>query len=403
MRRNLIILNALAIFFFVASWFILGFELNADVMFESSDSKSYLELANWLFHGGETDSTAIRPVLYPVLLGIFYSVFGSFGVWLMQFACWLLTLNLTFVGVTKWSQNAKVGWIASMVMMVNLSLLAHTFQGLTEVVTTALLSVLFFHVVNYWKRYNQPQFGVKLLLIFVALTLVKPVFYYPTLLCLIAVFVAYRKVYFSAPKRLIFPLLVIVPLFFQMTLVQWRHGSFQVSQIAGITFENYYFAQCVRSIEGVEDEQESKEFVAGLSSNERKDYMLLHKGTFVKQFAENVVLNIKGAPDLLTDRYIKRFNGAYTFMEFYNLGALIVNVLGTFVLIFVFLKAFFKRNKDRWVPLFIIGGLLSYFLFTTGLSFWQGDRLTLPAVALWIPLYAVLFYRLGLHLLSKRK
>jgi len=400
-RKQLIIFNVLAITFFFSCWLLLGFDLSDAAMFQTPDAQSYLEVSNWIFKGEQTISTSIRPVLYPAILGSAYFIFGHIGVWALQFILWMLTLNITFKTVVNWSGSPKIAWVSAIVLMVNLSLMAHTFQGLTEVLTAALLSLLFYHVVNYSGKYNQPVFGLKLLLIFVSLTLVKPVFFYPTVLCLILTLFAYGKVYLSSLKKLLYLILIIVPILLQMTLVQAKHGSFQVSQIAGITFDNYYFAQCVRGIEGIEDERESKEFVSQMSSDEKMDYLLQNKGTFVKQFAENVVMNLKATSDLLDKQFVNHSRIAFGYMKYYNFLGLLINVLGAILLASLIMVAFFKRKRQEWIPLFIIGGLLNYFLFTTGISFWQGDRLVLPAIALWIPLYAVLFYRLVAIILRK--
>lgn len=402
-RKQLIILNTVAVASFVFCWIWLGFELSEEAMFTTSDSRSYLEVTKWMFFGDETISTSVRPVLYPTLMGIPYLVFGVIGVWILQFACWLLSVNLTFLSAKKWSNNRTVGWIAATIIILNLSFIALTFHALTEVVATALLSVLCYHVVSYSKRYNQAQFGFKLLLIFVLLTLIKPVFYYPTLLCLILIIFAYRKHYRLSPKKLLFPLLIIVPILLQMIFVQVKHGSFAVSTIAGVTFKNYYFAQCVRGIEKTEDEQSSIQFVNEMNSEERLNYMLDNKGVFVVQFAENLILNIKADPVFLESDFVKKSKTSYSFMQLYNLFSLLVIVIGTILLVLLFLFAFFKRNKEMWIPLFCIGGLSSYYLFTTGLSFWQGDRLVLTSIALWIPLYSVLFYQVGSKLALRFK
>ncbi|MFK7785498.1 MAG: hypothetical protein AB8B56_10295 [Crocinitomicaceae bacterium] len=355
MKKQLVILNILAVAFFFACWFLLGFELSDPMMFKTADSESYLAVAEWIFGGEETFSTSTRPVLYPALLGGSYFAFGEIGVWLLHFACWLLSINLTFISTQKWSKSPIVAWISAVLILGNLSFISLTFHALTEVVTTALLSVLFYHVVSYWKRYNEVQFGVKLLLIFVLLTLVKPAFFYPTIVCLVLMLFAYRKMYLQAPKRLIYPILVIVPILLQMSIVQSHHGSFKVSKIAGITFKYYYFAQCVRTIEGI-NEQESKDFVEPMTSSEQMDYLLDNKGVCVKQFAENVILNMKADPDFLKKEYSKGSDVAFSYMRLYNLFGLCVNLLGGALLSVLFLRAFFKRNREVWVPLLCVGG-----------------------------------------------
>ena len=402
-RKQFYILNSLAIIIFVLAWFWLDLELSERAMFFGADSKDYLHVANWMFYGEETMFTATRPLLYPLLMGIPYALFGVTGVFLLHVACWLITINLTFLTVKKWTGNSVVAWGAAVVIVLNLSLIALIFQGLTELVTTALLSILCYHVVSYRGKFNHIRFGQKLLLLLVLLTLVKPSFYYPTLFTLVILLFAYRKQYRLNPKKLIYPVLIVVPILLQMTLVQVRHGSFTVSKIGGLTFTNYYFSQCVQKIEGLEDNQTAIAFSETMNSDQKRDYMLAHKGVFGVQFIENIVLNVKAGPSFLVMEPKQKPPSAYAYMHDYNLLSLLIHLVGSALLALLFLMAFFKRDKQIWIPLFIIGGISSYYIFITGLSFWQGDRLVLPSIALWVPLYAVLFTSVGSRILARLK
>lgn len=402
-RKHFYILNSLAIITFVLAWFWLDLELSERAMFFGADSKDYLQVANWMFYGDETMFTATRPLLYPLLMGIPYALFGVTGVFLLHVACWLITINLTFLSVKAWTNNQAVAWGAAVVILLNLSLIALVFQGLTELVTTALLSILCHHVVSYRGKFNHLRFGQKLLLLLVLLTLVKPSFYYPTLFTLLILLFAYRKQYRLNPKKLIYPVLIVVPILLQMALVQVRHGSFTVSKIGGLTFTNYYFSQCVQKIEGLGDHQTAIAFSETMNSDQKTDYMLAHKGVFGVQFIENIVLNVKADPSFLVMKSKQSPPSAYGFMRNYNLLSLLVHLAGSALFALLFLMAFFQRNKQVWLPLFIIGGISSYYIFITGLSFWQGDRLVLPSIALWVPLYAVLFTSVGSRILARLK
>lgn len=401
-QKQLVLLNIIAITFFVFCWIMLGFELSDRAMFLAADANDYLSVANWMFSGGETASTITRPILYPALIGLPFKMFGVAGIWVLHFVCWLITINLTFLSAKKWTNNQLVGWISAGVVMLNLSLISLTFQGLTELVTTALLAWFAFHVISNLHQLDRSRFGVKLLAILVLLTLTKPSFYYPTLFCLGFILFAYRKQYLIEPKKIIYPLLVMLPILLQMSLVHARHGSFTVSKIGGLTFTNYYFSQCVRDIEGIEDTQKSIDFSTKMNSDEKLDYIMDHKVVFAVQFVENIVLNIKSDPAFFDAEFSTQPKAAYVYMRFYNTMSLVLHFFGSTFLVVYFLFAFFKKDRQIWIPLFCIGGISSYYLFTTGLSFWQGDRLVLPSIALWVPLYASLFYMVGLKLRAKK-
>ncbi|OFX81075.1 MAG: hypothetical protein A2X12_08225 [Bacteroidetes bacterium GWE2_29_8] len=83
------------------------------------------------------------------------------------------------------------------------------------------------------------------------------------------------------------------------------------------------------------------------------------------------------------------------FMKHYNNVMLILHcifLIFIFPLIFIFIKS---RNFSILIFLVFFSILEFYYIFVTGISFWQGDRLTLPAIAIWSCIYPIiLFYYL---------
>lgn len=387
-KKQLLQLNTVALLVYILFCVFYGFNLSEEIMFSSTDSKGYLEVSNWIFNGEATQYTEKRPLLYPLLIGIPYQVFGVFGIWGLQVLCWLGTINFVFFGVKKWSNSIVLAWFSSVFIMLNLSLIILTFQGITEIVTTALLAYFFYFIGSNRKERKSLYFIHGILLILIALTLVKPLFYYPTLIVLVLLPIFYLKQYRKRPRVILKLVLILLPLLLQMTLVKVRHDTFKVSAIGSETFTNYYFSKCVRDIDGL-DNIESVAHSNGLNTDEKIDYMIEHKGVFAFQFFENLSLNIKGDP-----LYFRPKEGVtslpYSFMIHYNNVTFPLHLLGVLLMLTTIFLSLRKKEYDNLVPVLFIGGLSSYFIITSGLSFWQGDRLVLPSIALWVPLYAVL-------------
>ena len=395
-KTQLIFLSVLALSFYFICWIWLDFELSLESMFSSTDSKGYLEIINWMFDGTETLYTDKRPMLFPILIGIPYQIAGAIGIWIFQIICWLLTINFTFLGAKKWSGKQSIAWISAGVIAINLTLISLTFQGLTEIVTCTLLSIFFYHITSFKRNSNSTKFGNLAVLILISLTLVKPLFYYPTLLAILLLIIAYAKQYRRNPKLIIYPLIILLPLLLQMTFVKVNYGSFTVSTIGKDTFTNYYFSKCVSDIDHMTIDQ-SIDYSNKMSTDEKVNYMLENKGEFAFQFFENIELNIKGEPIFLKKNHARRSTAGYSFMTAYNQLCFPFHILGALLLIVSSIIAFFKKEYQMLIPLLFVGGLSSYFIITSGLSFWQGDRLVIPAIAIWVPLYVTLIYFNFIH------
>lgn len=390
-KKQLLILILISSAFYFICWTYFGFELSEEMMFSSTDSKGYLDVVNWIFGGNETIYTAKRPLLFPLIIGLPYQLFGVAGIWILHFCCWLLTISFTFSGLKKWTNNSTIAWIASSILILNISLIALTFQGITEIVSTALLSLFFYHIARGKKNESKTRFGNIAVLILVLLTLVKPLFYYPTLIGITILLIVNFKVYIKNFKSIIYPVIIVLPLLFQMTFMKVNHGTFAVSTIGKETFNNYFFAKTVRDIEGL-DEEESQEFVHELSRQQQKDYLMQNKGMFIKEFFQNIEFNIKGEPMYLTSDFAPKSILGFEFMAAYNRTTFPLHILGLLLLIITSIVLYIRKEYSLMFQIVFIGGLSTYYIITSGISFWQGDRLVLPSIALWAPLYVFLIY-----------
>mgnify|MGYP000710383924 CR=1 FL=1 len=388
-RKELIIINVICILAYALFWWALEFELSKEVVLSSNDSNSYLAVTDWIFGGEVTGHTGKRPILFPLLMGLPYKLFGLSGIWFLQFLFWLVGINLCVHAITKWTNNKIYGWIVLTILLSNLSLMAMTFHALTEVPTFFFLSVLLYFIVYKIDKFKTIYFIHGVLLILVLLTLIKGAFYYLVLLCIAILVLFYGRQYLKTPRSLFFFGLILLPLLGQMTLVKSLHGEFVVSTIGSDTFKNYYFARAVTEIEG-RDRAEVLAEVENLNSNEIQSYILDHKRGFYNQFTRNIRENVTGESVYLDLGKATRSPKAGSYMHSMNELSYYIHWFGLLAILWSLIISFRAKNFLAVFQIVLLSSLTYYYILTTGLSFWQGDRLVLPIIAIWSTLYVAM-------------
>ena len=110
-KIDLIILNAIALLFYLFVFYQLRIPFEESFMFSTPDAKSYWRVAQWLEVGLESSSVSMRPFLYPLIISV-ASYFGGFiYLWVIQFVFWILSINLLYRTLQKITQNVILIWI----------------------------------------------------------------------------------------------------------------------------------------------------------------------------------------------------------------------------------------------------------------------------------------------------
>ncbi len=389
--RLLLYLLAVTYYAVIAIWY--QFVLSEEVMFFATDSREYREVAAWMLGNADTVHTQTRPLLYPALIAIPYQLAGVYGIWLLQAAAWLLSVDLLFFACYRWTKKYWLSFLTVALFASNVSVIAMSFHALTELLTILGLSLLMWIIARYKDDVKNVRFGNLILLVLLALCLIKPVFFYPFLLTVLMCGVFYFKQYLANVKNLILPMLAIALLLFQMSVVKMRHGSFTVSTISHRTFTEYLFTQGVSRFEKIEFDA-AREIVSAMSENEQSEYLRVHFREYSNLFRDNMDENLKGEPVYLNCTTVVKRSLVDTFQ--YRLYGHLIRPHYWLFYISLILGAYslFKKKWNLLVPLLIAEGLLFYYVFATGLSFWQGDRLTLPIIAIWPVLYLTTLFEL---------
>jgi hypothetical protein len=363
-------------------------------MFSTPDSQTYLDVADWMENGTDTESIAKRPILFPIIILISSKIGGIYGIWFLQFIFWLISANLIFLTIKKLTDNIYFSYAGALLFITNLSLISLTFHALTEVTTTFVLSFLGYFIVTNFSSFKNVRFIHGLILFLVLLTIIKPVFYLPLLFTLLMPlpFFYWRK-YKENPKKLLNLLLILFPLFLQLGIMKTKYGEFKVSKIASITLTDYLLTQGIEKIDGT-DPETANEKANSLSPSEQRKYLMENFSVYFDLFFSNVKSNIKAFSTFLLYPAGKENIPMANFML--EMNSYYYKIHQIFLLLTIILLVILIRKKDlgNLIILILFSSLTAYYIFTTGVSTYQGDRLTLAAISIWIPLYLFILFHL---------
>jgi hypothetical protein len=178
-----------------------------------------------------------------------------------------------------------------------------------------------------------------------------------------------------------------------MGIMKAKYGEFKVSKIASITLTDYLLTQGIEKIEGT-DPETANEKANSLSPSEQRKYMMENFSVYFDLFFSNIKSNIKafstfllypaGYENIPMANYMLEINGYY-----FKIHRIFLFL--TFILFVILLR---RKEYNNLIILFIFSSLTAYYILTTGVSTYQGDRLTLASISIWIPLYAFILHHL---------
>lgn len=390
--KDIILLNViiLTIYFLVLSSLKIG--ISEKILFSTPDSRDYLNAGKEIFQNSiGTDASTRRPFLYPLLIIIASKTGDPFCLWLVQFLFWTASINFTYLSLLKMTANKYLSFFASLAVALNFTLLVLTLHALTEVITVFLLSLLIFFVSHVASSRKELGFPHVILLILCLLTVVKPMFLVPMVLFLLVMPVFYLKKYLQRPIFLVVLLLVLSPLIFQTAFMKSRHGTFSISNIGPKTFKAYLLKQGMNKIEDARNNNHNDKEIAQKADNltvaETFDLLFDNKLLYLNLYFKNINENTDAAPVFLSypkgfehkmlAKFMRKTNKVYTILHF-------VFFIPVIFMIYIFFK---KRDMDNLLLMLIMSGLSWYIFLSSGISFWQGDRLVIIALPVWISLY----------------
>jgi hypothetical protein len=376
-HHALLLATSLVFYAWATHW--LGISFNRTYFWSTPDAQTYKSTMDWWLHDRFTTAFQTRPWGYGAFLALAFSLGEEQACGLFQLVFWLGTLQLMFWAVRSATSNLKAAWVCALLMMLNLTFVVLTAHGLTEVLTTFLVAVGTAWTVRSTAGIQRPVFWPVLLLIVCMLTLLRPVF--EPLLWMCALFALRAAWPLSRGWMAVLCIgLCALAIGYQMHLVEAQTGRYKISFIGERTFGWFLVPQTYMHVNTI-PLQAASQAVQDWNREQQILFLLQHPFTTLSCYYDNVLESIKGLANLLyTNQPFSR-----SWMSFLNGFMYRLHTLLPFVLLWAWRAGW--RWPERNVRMLWIGWALIwlYMVATSGISFWQGDRLLLP---LW-PLFLV--------------
>lgn len=384
--RTQIIFN----FFLVLFYFIIihfsKYDISESILFSSPDAQQYLNTSTEFFNFNLQGNSITRTFFYPLIILFTHYLLGYKALWLFQFLCWLISVNVLFISIYKCTKNMVYSLLVALIMAINLSFIVLTLHALTEVLTIFLLSLLVFVFAHFPIKSIKASHYVLLITGLLAVT--RPVFYYIWTGYLLYHVVYYHTLFIKNHKNILITLLVIFPVVLQLAVMKIKYGEFKLSYIDKYTLEAYLLAQVIHTKDTTISFEEAQ--IKAKQLDDKKKFMLNNFKTVSNLMLNNIYENLQGYPSLF---YLPGFEhesyGRYmVLMNTYYFNLHIIFILPVWVYIFLL----FKRKDGNYKVFLFIYAICLYITFTSGISFWQGDRLLITLLPLWLFLYGIVFY-----------
>lgn len=396
---SLLLLIASGIYVFIMLYFHYGYFVN-ETMFQSIDARSYNNVADWLLDKiDHTGYTSIRPFLYPLFIAITKSIAGINGIWIFQFFLWLSSGILIFSGLKRLTLPTYLCVITSILFYSNVSLVLLTIHALSEVTTTFFIC-FYLYVIVMKDKIKKENFWGYLILASSLLTIIRPVFQILLLVNLIYVGVmVFRQKYLNRKSFYLKIFLALIPIFIQLLIMKTEHGKFAISNIAAPTLKNYFFSEVYSVTNHITIEEarvQASRFTIGDMSTYLVDNFQYSWDAYWRIFQTNI-RSVSGIidfpkPNPFLHSYMKQVNAIYWIIHL----VMTAGVLGYFILMYR------RRNKKEMNFLFLTLLPIYIVLFTSPMTFWQGDRIVIPVFPLWLIVYTWILYRLFQEVISRR-
>ncbi len=351
-----------------------------ELFLSSGDATTFLAVSRWFTGGEPTGHIAQRPIAYPLVL-LVYRVTGAWGGWALQAACWVASCLLISGVVMRMTGSPTWRGIAIFVFAAQVSLVVLTFHGLPESVSIALACLWL------WVATGQPMARwtarrVALLLLLLALlAITKPVF---QLLVLGFAPLAILWWLRHGGRTLASAALVtagLAPLVVQIAVVYATHGLVTLSTIGVHTLRLYYGALVYQELHGLPSLESARLALADESGWELLRMLAGDPWTALRIYGHTLVRQnlLVGTPAGLLPP-----GGAGEALVAWSAAVNQVLAAVHAVMLLPTLWATWTRRDWLMGTCWLFAASL---ILSSGLSFWQGDRLVVIAVPWWLAAY----------------
>ena len=368
----LVILNLVAVLSYIlVGWVSSYFAHVFTIVYSTPDSRSYHVVGEWLLGSRPLPPESLmRPFLYPLLQGLAAHLGGVLGVWLLNVALWFFALNLTAAATFRFVKSSWVAAFVFLALATNVSLILLSFHGLTEITVIALLAIWIYGLSHLTTRPTASQVAWALLPVSL-LTVVKPAFEILLAVMFVMMLIGVIRSTERGLTAAVFAA-CLIPVVIQLALEAHFNGYFGISTIGERTFRAYFLSRLDLVIGDTHNIQAARAKVSGLNNLDSARFALDHFKASVRVFFFTLRENLHEGTNFLPDRPRIR-------------GALLIAVRAQFWVLIAMIPLVgvaLWRARDGRLALLCIGTLTIF--LAGGLTFGQGDRITVVAFPLWL-------------------
>ena len=365
----------------------------------TGDDQSYLTAAKELYL--ELKLNDGRPLFissiigFPLLFHLPDELVIKWGIFI-NFSCWFFTILLIFKIISE-RLDRKKAFLFSIFFILCIGNLAIAFNLLSESLFNFMLVLAVFFINKYFEseKHHFITIGIAVLLLAI---LVKPM---AIGLVFILLIFHYRKLKVIVWKSyIIYCLLSLSLLFFQMYALKKNYGDFTISYIDSITYYNYLGgkADCLKkNIEYIPGKNERAKYFSKFSSHEQrkiakndmKEQLINNKLNLFKSYLFCIYSNSSKGSYIVSE--CKNANQTLYFDFFYFLFKAISKVQNIFFTIIGVLASIYclVKGKNHSTLNSILSIMILYVFFISAISCFQCDR------------FHIIFFPLVILLLSK--
>ncbi|MBI3501619.1 MAG: hypothetical protein HY063_07480 [Bacteroidetes bacterium] len=401
--RLLLALSAIAtIFYFYILYELGGIDFIKNSLFSTGDSLEYKEYADWL--SGKIDyCNPYRTFFYPLIILISTKLLGFYGTWIFQFLFWISGSIFIFKTALRITGRKDLATVSFLFAVSNISLIVYTAHALTEVAAFFFLTLFMYLLSMAHKKNQKPVLCLSLTIIISVLATIRPVFQICWYFWLIAFFIINYKSIIRHPLQIFLIIIASSPVIIQKAINKTKHNTFSSTEIGDYNLRYYFYKKVNffvtdtfnQSYNELPDSIHAglKEKASQLSNAEIVSYLFFHPCETIEVYWDNITENLKqGNPyiDRKTNYSLSKWteNTNHNFI-FY------IHLIMTFLWIYYLIKNFSKSNLESHF-IFLSGLMLFYILYSSGITYWAGDRLVVYVAAVWSVLYPFLIFQLAL-------
>ena len=380
-----IVLVVAAIYYFQWAYYLTGLEDSkvnigqpSRYFWWANDAVTYRAAGEWLFGRDANQMIAIRPWVYPFLLGLARTIFGGRAegvMWISQFLMWLGSGLFIYLALRNAVKSTPIAIIGAGLFFSHPTPLLLTFHGMTESLNFLLIAIFCWLLTTNKKRYLYYA-----LLTLVIVTVTKPIYLVHIILLIGYIFIRDKQT--SRLKQVGIITLILIPIWIQLILSFIAAGKVTISSIGSSTFREYLVADVYMQVEGTEWHP-TMALIEDWSLQDQLTYLWDHKALTVLTYRNHIIDD-----NLWTGSFfaLGEGNRASGFAISFNAVAAYLHLLMAPLVIYYFFSSKYKGNKELVAILYLT--MLVQFA-TSGISTGQEDRLLITAMPLWVITYLV--------------